>query len=99
MVGGLGKPFYVNVPNRGAVTNMADDAFLEMLCDVDMEGPRPRPVGDKPTGLRGWQRRVLDAHELTAEAMMPNSSLPGIWLVPSAEKRMNTQPLLQRSVT
>jgi alpha-galactosidase len=29
MVGGLGKTFYVNVPNEGAVTNMNDDAFLE----------------------------------------------------------------------
>lgn len=29
MVGGLGKPFYINTPNRGAVTNMLDDAFLE----------------------------------------------------------------------
>ncbi|MEZ4681629.1 MAG: hypothetical protein R2932_46195 [Caldilineaceae bacterium] len=34
MVGNLGKPFYVNTLNRGAVTNMADDAFLELLCDM-----------------------------------------------------------------
>src|SRR5690606_38619706 len=27
MVGGLGKPFYINGPNSGAVTNMSDDAF------------------------------------------------------------------------
>ena len=45
MVGDLGKPFYINTPNRGAVTNMRDDAFLELLCDVDMSGPSPRPVG------------------------------------------------------
>ena len=70
MAGGLGKPFYINTPNRGAVSNMSDDAFLELLCDVDMEGPVPRPVGEMPRGLRGMQEVVLDTHELTAEAIV-----------------------------
>lgn len=69
MVGNLGRPFYVNTFNHGAVSNMADDAFLELLCDVDMNGPRPRPVGEMPRGLRGFQEVVLDTHELTAEAV------------------------------
>jgi len=70
MVGGLGKPFYVNTPNCGAVSNMSDDAFLELLCDLDMDGPVPRPVGEMPRGLRGMQEVVLDTHELTAEAVV-----------------------------
>ncbi len=69
MVGNLGKRFFINIANNGAVPNMADDAFLELLCEVDMAGPRPLPVGDMPPGLHGWQRLVLDAHELTAEAV------------------------------
>lgn len=69
MVGNLGKPFYINTANQGAVTNMNDDAFLELLCDIDMDGPRPRPVGEMPRGLRGLQEVVLDTHELTAEAV------------------------------
>jgi alpha-galactosidase len=69
MVGDLGRPFYVNTANNGAVTNMSDDAFLELLCDIDMDGPRPRPVGEMPRGLRGLQERILDTHELTAEAV------------------------------
>ena len=48
---------------------MADDAFLELLCDIDMNGPVPRPVGEMPRGLRGMQEVVLDTHELTAEAV------------------------------
>lgn len=69
MVGKLGKPYYINTFNNGAVTNMANDAFLELLCDVDMmEGPRPRPVGEMPRGLRGLQEQVLDEHELAVEA-------------------------------
>lgn len=70
MVGELGRPFYINTYNRGAVGNMAADAFLELLCDVDMDGPRPRPVGEMPRGLRGMQEVVLDTHELTAEAIV-----------------------------
>jgi len=68
MVGGLDKAFYINTFNQGAVINMADDAFLELLCDVDMNGPKPRPVGEMPRGLRGMQEIVLDTHELTAQA-------------------------------
>ena len=70
MVAGLGKPFYVNVPNQGAVSNMNDDAFLELLCDIDMQGPKPRPVGEMPRGIRGMQEVILDTHELTAEAVI-----------------------------
>ncbi len=69
MTANLGRPFYINTFNDGAVSNMADDAFLELLCDVDMDGPRPRPVGEMPRGLRGLQEGILDTHELTAEAV------------------------------
>jgi alpha-galactosidase len=69
IVGGLGRPFYLNTFNGGAVDNMADDAFLELLCDVEPSGPRPRHVGPMPRGLRGLQELVLDTHELTAEAV------------------------------
>jgi alpha-galactosidase len=69
IVGGLGKPFYINTTNDGAVSNMPDDAYLELLCDVDLNGPKPRLVGEMPLGLRGMQQLVLDTHELTAEAV------------------------------
>ncbi|MCY4466832.1 MAG: glycoside hydrolase family 4 [Chloroflexi bacterium] len=69
MVGGLRRPYYINTANNGAVGNLGDDAFLELLCDVDGQGPRPRPVGDMPLGLRGMTQLVLDTHELTAEAV------------------------------
>ena len=69
MAGGLAQPFYINTLNRGAVGNLPDDAFLELLCDVDMDGPRPHPVGDMPLGVRGLTQQILDTHELTAEAV------------------------------
>ena len=69
MVGGLNKSFYVNTFNNGAVTNMNDDAFLELCCDISMEGIKPYPVGEMPRGIRGMQELVIDTHELTAEAI------------------------------
>lgn len=68
MWGGLGKAFYVNTANRGAVSNMADDAFLELRSHLDMNGPVPIPAGAMPRGILGMQQQVLDTHELTAEA-------------------------------
>lgn len=70
MVGNLDKQFYINTYNEGAVTNMADDALIELLCEVSMDGPKPLPVGDMPRGLRGLQEQVIDTHELTAEAVV-----------------------------
>ena len=68
MWGNLGKPFYINTSNCGAVTNLPDDAFLELRSSVDMHGPRPQPFGEFPRGLLALQHQVLDTHELTAEA-------------------------------
>jgi alpha-galactosidase len=68
MWGGLGKAFYINSANRGAVTNLPYDAFIELRSDVDMNGPRPQPFGEMPRGVLALQHQVLDTHELTAEA-------------------------------
>lgn len=68
MWGDLPRCFFISVPNRGAVSNMSADAFLELRCDLDMQGPRPHPVGEMPRGVRGLQEQILDTHELTAEA-------------------------------
>ncbi len=73
MVAGLGKPFYINTFNRSAVTNMDDDAFLELCCNVDMDCVTPYPVGEMPKGLRGMCRLILDVHELAAEAIAERS--------------------------
>ncbi|MHC4563224.1 MAG: family 4 glycosyl hydrolase [Planctomycetota bacterium] len=70
MWGDLRKPFFINTYNDGAVTNLPNDAFLELRCDVDMPGPRPQPVGPMPRGVLGLQHVVLDVHEMTAEAAM-----------------------------
>lgn len=68
MWGCLGKPFYINASNRGAITNLPHDAFVELRSDIDLTGPRPQPFGAMPRGLVAHQQQILDTHELTAEA-------------------------------
>jgi alpha-galactosidase len=68
MWGGLGKVFFINTANRGAIPNLPDDAILELRCHVDMSGPQPLPVGPFPRGALALQQQVIDTHELTAEA-------------------------------
>jgi len=68
MWAGLPKRFYINSPNRGAVANMTDDAYLELPCVVDMNDVRPLPFGQMPRPLLGYLQRVLDEHELAVEA-------------------------------
>lgn len=71
--GGLGKQFFINTYNNGAVPNMSNDAFLELLCDVSKEGINPVNTQEMPRGIRGMQELVLDTHELTAEAIYERS--------------------------
>lgn len=69
MWGHLGKSFYINTANRGAITNLSDDAYLELRCHLDLEhGPCPQPFGEFPRGALALQHQYLDTHELTAEA-------------------------------
>lgn len=70
MWAGWNKRFFINGPNQGAVTNLPDDAFLELKRDVSMKGFRALPVGEMPRGLLGLTQQVLDTHELTVEAAM-----------------------------
>ena len=65
---GKGMPQFVNIENHGAVPNLSDRAFVEVLCDLDMDGPRPRPCPPLPLGVRGLSEQILDAHELTVMA-------------------------------
>ena len=68
IVGELGKTFYLNTPNAGAVTNMDDVDYLELACSVDEHTITPHPVGEMPHPLRGLVTAVLDAHMTAVEA-------------------------------
>jgi 6-phospho-beta-glucosidase len=58
----------VNVPNRGAVPDLPPAAVVEIPCDVDRTGARPRPVGPLPPEIRGLMAQVKAYEELTVTA-------------------------------
>lgn len=82
-----GRHLFVNVPNRGAVSNLPEDAVLELECVVGKDGPRPVPAPDMPLGLRGLQMQIHDTHELTVEAYMRKD--PGLLL-----RALSTDPIV-----
>jgi len=72
-----GRQYFINRPNSDCtdgggspVTNLPSDAFLELLCRLDKNGPQPLPAGSFPLGLRAWQMLILDIHELTIDAIV-----------------------------
>ncbi len=64
---------YVNVPNRGAISNLPDWAVVELKAVVGQGGVRPMQVGELPPQAARWSAAQLYAHELTVEAAAEGS--------------------------
>lgn len=76
MITNDGRSYFINRVNADCIDggkpvgNLPENAYLELECEVDSRGPRPKAVGDFPLGLRSQQMLILDIHELTIEAIM-----------------------------
>ncbi|NLS79813.1 MAG: hypothetical protein GXY76_21410 [Chloroflexi bacterium] len=68
-----GEMFYINVPNRGTVTNLPDEAVLELACRVGQGGYQRLPFGPLPEAVVGVTRPVIAEHELAVEAAVTGS--------------------------
>lgn len=64
---------FVNIPNGGTISNLPEDAVLEIAAEIGREGYKPLEFGDFPRGLLGMTQRVLDSHELAVEAAITGS--------------------------
>jgi 6-phospho-beta-glucosidase len=57
VIGGLlsdqARVVVVNVPNHGAIEDLAPDDVVEVPCDIDARGPVPRKTGALPEAVRG----------------------------------------------
>jgi 6-phospho-beta-glucosidase len=73
MVNDTGEDFVVNVPNRGAVSNLPYDAILELTASVDSTGPHPYSVGALPESLVGLQESLVRSQELAVTAALSGS--------------------------
>jgi alpha-galactosidase len=64
------RVFSANLPNRGAVSNLPDDAILELPAAATVTGLRPLQILDFPDPLAAIITRKLTATLLTVEAAL-----------------------------
>lgn len=70
MLLGQPKEVYVNVANKGLITNLPTDCCVEVPAQVDADGIHPQPVGDLPIQLLALNRTFLNVVELTVRAVL-----------------------------
>ena len=70
---GREKSQYVNVPNRGAVTNVPDWAVIELKAVIGSHGARPIFVGELPPQAARWSVAQFYTHELLVDAAIEGS--------------------------
>jgi len=64
------KVYSVNLPNRGAVSNLPYDAVLEMPAVATADGFCPIQIRDFPDTLAAYIHRALNIFELSVEAAL-----------------------------
>ncbi len=64
-----GAVHYVNFPNRGHITNLPDNAVIELPARIYADRYEADPFGPMPPVLRSWLLRVIDTQELALEAI------------------------------
>jgi alpha-galactosidase len=72
---GVERKIHVNVPNKGLIDNLPQDAVVEVPALVDSNGVHPLPVGKIPTMGAALNRTLLSVAELTVEAALTGDPL------------------------
>jgi len=69
----LGQTFYVNLPNRGIITNLPPDVVVEIPATVDRAGIHPFALGDLPKSVAPTLMHKVSSLDLIIEAAMEGS--------------------------
>lgn len=64
----------LNVPNCGAIADLEADDVVEVPCDLDQNGPRPRRTGRLPDSVRGLVLSVKAYERTTIKAALFGSA-------------------------
>jgi 6-phospho-beta-glucosidase len=98
MANDTGEIFDVNIPNRGAVSNLPEDSIVEVAASIRKAGPQPFAVGALPKEVLGYQLSLILAQELAVDAALSGSrndllkailAHPLVHSVDAAEKAMD----------
>ncbi|MFD2044722.1 6-phospho-alpha-glucosidase [Ornithinibacillus salinisoli] len=68
-----GDNFIVILKNNGLVSNLPDDAMVEVAASITVNGPRPYAVGEIPTFYKGMIEGQYAYEKLTVEAYLEKS--------------------------
>ncbi|WP_174612920.1 6-phospho-alpha-glucosidase [Virgibacillus ihumii] len=68
-----GNNFVVILKNDGIISNLPDDAMVEVATSLTANGPRPYAVGEIPTFYKGMIEGQYAYEKLTAEAFIEGS--------------------------
>lgn len=63
----------LNVRNNGAITDLPDDAVVEVNCVVTKQGPIPLTVGSLPVAINGLIQQLYSFTKLAIEAAVTGS--------------------------
>lgn len=69
----LGRQFFINIPNRGIITNLPAEAVVEIPVTVDAAGIHPYALGDLPLPLVPTLAHKIASLDLIIEAAMQGS--------------------------
>lgn len=61
------------VENNGIIANMQDDAMVEVVCELGINGPRPMNIGNIPQFYLGLLTNQVSCEKLLVDAYFENS--------------------------
>jgi len=65
-----GRQFFVNLPNRGQIANLRQDAVVETYAVADARGLTPVAFGNLPESVAPLTRLHIDIQEMVVEAAL-----------------------------
>lgn len=72
------KHYIVIVKNDGIISNFEEDAMVEVLCTLGIDGPKPYKVGEISTYYKGLMQQQYAYEKLTVDAYFENSYLKAL---------------------
>lgn len=63
----------LNVKNNGAISNLPNDAVVEINCVVAKQGPLPIAIGELPSSIKGLIQSIQSFEEIAIEAAITGS--------------------------
>lgn len=64
------ETYIVNVPNKGAITNLDSEAIVEVPGIVGASGARPLCMGELPESVKGLIQSLISSQKLAVEAAL-----------------------------